>query len=54
MKLEEYVKLAKKELDEFEANWKKQHNTTPEDWPLEMNDADWGVQELASRFDQII
>lgn len=48
MKLEEYIKSLKSEIDSFEANWKENHAKTPEEWPMEIpNKAEWDEQFLA-------
>jgi len=50
MKLDEYIALAKQELDEFEVYYKGESEKDPENWPLEFDLAEWGEQELAYRF----
>lgn len=50
MTLEEYVKRAKMELDEFEAQWKQDHSRDPKNFPMELQEDEWKEQELAVRF----
>lgn len=51
MTLEEYVEMVKKDLDEFESNWKNSHESDPENWPMEMNEGNWDEQLLSYKFD---
>lgn len=52
MKLEDYIKKAKKELDDFEIYWREENrkSSDPDMWPLALEEEDWGEQELAARF----
>ena len=45
MNVSEYVELRKRELDEFAADWLKNQEDEPEDWPETMDHADWQEQE---------
>jgi len=53
MELIEYIKKAKQELDDFAQEYLKGHESEPELWPLDMDEVDWGDQELTSRFGQV-
>ena len=50
MNLQDYVKMAKNELDAMEKNWIEENKKNPETWPLEMDVGQWGENELAYRF----
>jgi hypothetical protein len=50
MKLEDYIKQAKAELDTFELRWKGEAALNSIEWPLEMPEGEWAEQELAIRF----
>jgi len=41
MKLEEFIALQRKRIDQFEEGWRKQSAHFPDEWPLEMNEGDW-------------
>jgi len=53
MKLEDYIEKAKKELDDLQNQFVESNKKDPDMWPLEMEETDWGDQELAARFGQI-
>lgn len=44
--LDEFVAEMKREMDEFQANWKAQHAKDPEKWPMKMAAGDWYDQLL--------
>lgn len=44
----EYIQQAKKELDEFEEMWLDKEKT--DGWPSDLDEGEWGEQELAARF----
>lgn len=50
MTLEEYVKRAKMELDEFESQWKQDYSRDPRNFSMELQEDEWEEQELAARF----
>ncbi len=50
MTLPEYIKVAKAELDEFQKRYEKGNAEEPVNWPMEMDEGEWGEQELAGRF----
>ena len=50
MTVDEYTDMAIAELKEFRKNWHEQHKKTPETYPAELDEIDWGEQEMASRF----
>lgn len=50
MTIQEYITVAKKELDDFEAKWIKGEAEDPNNWPHDMDEGDWADQELAERF----
>ncbi len=50
MKLKDYVTKRKAELDTFQKEWEKEHAKDAETWPLEMEEGEWGQQELAEDF----
>lgn len=47
MNVYEYAELRKRELDEFAADWLKNQEEEPEDWPETMSKDDWKEQEHA-------
>lgn len=51
MNVSQYVELAKKELDDFEKMWNDGIQKAPNDWPKELNEEEWGDQEIATRFE---
>ena len=46
MTLEEFMISEAKRLKAFEDMWRKNHQETPEDWPMAMSVADWEEQLL--------
>ena len=50
MTVQEYVAQAKAELDAFQKNWEDKMIKEPQHYPAELEEGDWGDQELASRF----
>ena len=50
MQLQDYIKMAKAELDEMEKNWIKENKNNPEMWPLDLDAGQWGENELNTRF----
>jgi hypothetical protein len=50
VKLHEYIKQAKEELDKMYIKFVEENGNDPEGWPLEMDEGEWEEQELASRF----
>lgn len=46
MTLHEFIVRQHVLLERFGANWKAQHEQSTDDWPLEMNEADWEEQFL--------
>lgn len=46
MTLDQYVQQLKKDVEEFEAMWRKNHATRPQEWPLSMGEGDWYEQFL--------
>lgn len=48
--LQEYIEQSIKELKKFESNWLKNNKKDPDSFPMELNEGDWGEQELAERF----
>jgi hypothetical protein len=54
MTLDEYIELAKQELEAFRDMYKEENKKDPDIWPLEMEKDEWGDQELAERFSRIL
>jgi len=52
MKLEEYVQTAIQELKKFQKKWEQEHEKNPEYYPMELEEGEWGQQELSERFGQ--
>lgn len=50
MTVQEYVAKAKAELDAFQKNWEDKMKTEPDNYPADLDEGEWGDQELASRF----
>lgn len=50
MTVQEYVAKAKAELDAFQKNWEEKMIEEPQNYPAELEEGDWGDQELADRF----
>lgn len=50
MKLDDYIEKSKKELEDLRKLYKKNHESDPENWPVEAEEGDWTEQELAYRF----
>jgi len=48
MTVSEYVQMAKKELDEFEAKWIIGEEN--DNWPHDLDEGEWCDQEMAVRF----
>ena len=48
--LDEYIEIAKGELDDMAKLFADGHEKNPEMWPLENGAGEWIDQELASRF----
>lgn len=48
--VQEYVEIAKSELDDMAQLYITQNEKDPENWPLENDLGGWGDQELAFRF----
>lgn len=46
MKLEEFIKQQKEELDKWEQDWKKERAEYPNAWPLEMPEEEWLEQYI--------
>jgi len=53
MKISEYIKQAKVELDDMEKMFLDGNKKQPKMWPLEISEGEWVEQELATRFEQI-
>ena len=50
MTLDEYIDKSKKELETLRKHYKEMSELDPENWPLDMNECEWGEQELFYRF----
>lgn len=50
MNVKEYVAIAKAELDSFQRNWEEKMVSEPGNYPSDLEEGEWGDQELASRF----
>lgn len=50
MNIEEYIETAKEELDLFKEEFLLKHKNDPENWPIDMEEGEWGEQELEYRF----
>lgn len=50
MTLDDYIKQAKDELDQFAQTYRQGHEEDPENWPMDTDYGEWCEQELATRF----
>ena len=49
MTLDEYIDVAKRELDEMANKYRWESAADPEGWPLEMDEDEWAGQEADMR-----
>lgn len=42
--LDDFVAEMRKDIDTFEANWRRQHAENPKHWPMELGGGDWYEQ----------
>lgn len=51
MTIDEYAVIAKKEIDDFVSEWRRnQIMSSNVAWPNSLEEGEWGEQEMASRF----
>ena len=44
--LDEFLAKMRKDLDQFEKNWRAENSQDPDDWPMKMGAGDWYEQFL--------